>query len=77
MSVASIVRLRPAAGAHLPFARPFGRRLADLAAGLIRPARARQELRRLTDRQLRDIGLERADVADPLAASPRARGSGW
>ncbi len=75
--MASIVRLRPAAGAHLPFARPFGHRLAGLAAGLARGVLARRELRRLTDRQLRDIGLERADVADPLAAGPRARGSGW
>ena len=70
MSMASVVHLRPAAAAPLPVARLFGRHLARLAAGLIRGALARHELRQLTDRQLRDIGLERADVADPLEALP-------
>jgi uncharacterized protein YjiS (DUF1127 family) len=40
-------------------------RLLRAMAAVIRRELAARELRRLSDRQLRDIGLDRVDVADP------------
>lgn len=68
-------RVEPATSTPLPAPAPFpaasGRLFIRSAVGLVRGAFTRRELRGLTDRQLRDIGLDRFDVEDPLEASQR------
>jgi uncharacterized protein YjiS (DUF1127 family) len=61
--------------------RGFVGRLRDAIAGAIRRDLVRRELLRLSDRQLRDIGLERhdllrpADVRSPMAAQATGAGT--
>jgi uncharacterized protein YjiS (DUF1127 family) len=60
--------------------RGFVGRLRDAIAGAIRRDHVRRELLRLSDRQLRDIGLERHDLLRPgdvhLAAPAQTFGAG-
>lgn len=67
-------RVEPATSTPLPAPAVSGRLFIRSAVGLIRGAITRRELRGLSDRQLRDIGLERADVADPLESCRPVRG---
>jgi uncharacterized protein YjiS (DUF1127 family) len=64
-SVIALHRTAAPAGrrtAPRPALRGFVGRLRDAIAGAIRRGRVRRELLRLSDRQLRDIGLERSDL---------------
>lgn len=62
-----------AAGADRPRSEVLGRRVARAAVVLVRRALTGRRLRSWSDRQLRDIGLERRDVADPLEACRQVR----
>lgn len=81
--MASILLFRPTADAPTARSAPSGWPILRAVAGLIRRRQTLGHLRALSDRQLRDIGLERRDVADPLALGVQAgawreRGSvGW
>lgn len=75
--MASITALPSTVGgpAAAPLPRPAARGgvLRRGLVALVRHALAGRRLRALDDRQLRDIGLARADVADPFEACPPLR----
>jgi uncharacterized protein YjiS (DUF1127 family) len=82
-SVIALHRTAAPAGrraAPRPTVRGFIGRLRDAIAGAIRRDLVRRELLRLSDRQLRDIGLERRDLLGPadvhLAALAQASRAG-
>jgi uncharacterized protein YjiS (DUF1127 family) len=82
-SVIALHRTAAPAGrraAPRPALRGFVGRLREAIAGAIRRDLVRRELLRLSDRQLRDIGLERHDLLGPadvhLAAVAQATGTG-
>jgi len=69
--MADIVPLRPGFARALPTCATGGQAIAPAFAGLghlLLRWRSALDLRLLGDRQLRDIGLMRADVVPPLAA---------
>ena len=63
--MATVLPLRPAADRAHPSSRPT-HPLLDTLAALVRGQRLETELRALSPRMLRDIGLEPVVAADPL-----------
>lgn len=74
--MANVVSLRPGIAGPVHHGAPgtvpgsrAGERLLRAIAAMIRRELAAREVRRLSDRYLRDIGLDRLDVTDPSRAT--------